>query len=150
MLCSASARVKSSSIGFVIGKAAQQVARRAGELLAPYGVTPVQNAVLKALSEADGASGVEVGARLVFDSDSVTGVVDRPEALDLLERHADPQDPRVHRLFLSEKGAALRELLDVAMDRLNAQAARVAGGHAKALGPAPRALGHRERWGGDV
>ena len=137
-------------ISFVIGKAAQQVARRARELLAPHGVTPVQYAVLKALSEADGASGAELGARLVLDSASVTGVVDRLEALDLLERRADPQDRRVHRLFLTEKGAALREPLDAAMDRLNAEAARVAGDHAEALGPALRTLGRREKWSEDV
>jgi DNA-binding MarR family transcriptional regulator len=137
-------------ISFVIGKAAQQVARRARELLAPHGVTPVQYAVLKALSEADGASGAELGARLVLDSASVTGVVDRLEALGLLERHAHPQDRRVHRLRLTEKGVALREPLDVAMDRLNAEATRAAGDHAETLLPTLRALGHREGWGEDV
>lgn len=137
-------------ISFLIGKAAQQVSRRARDLLAPHGVTPVQYAVLKALSDNDGLSGAELGARLVLDSASITGVVDRLENLGFLARRADPRDRRVHRLFLTAKGAALRAPLDGAMDVLNAEAMRAAGAHAKALWPALRALGNRDGWSGDV
>ena len=80
----------------------------------------------------------------------VTGVVDRLEAQGLIERRPDPQDRRMHRLFLTEKGSALREPLDAAMETLNAETARVAGSHAETLFPALRALGGRERWDGDV
>ena len=40
-------------IAFIVGKAAQQVARRARDKLEPHGVTPTQYAALKVLSDAD-------------------------------------------------------------------------------------------------
>ena len=95
-------------VGFLVGKAAQQIARRARDKLAPHGVTPVQYAVLHALWERDGRSGAEIGARLSIDSATATGVIDRLEAADLLRRSPDPEDRRVHRLFLTGRGRSLR------------------------------------------
>ena len=91
-------------ISFLIGKAAQQVTRRAREILAPYGVTPVQYAVLKVLWEADGRSGAELGARLVLDSASITGVVDRLEKHGLVERTRPKHDRRVQFIELTDAG----------------------------------------------
>ena len=73
-------------ISFIVGKAAQQVARRARDRLEPHGVTPTQYAVLKVLSDADGQTGAELGARLGIDSATTTGVADRLAASGLLER----------------------------------------------------------------
>ena len=111
-------------ISFVIGKASQQVIRRAREALAVYGVTPTQYAVLKVLLERDGQSGAELGGRLVLDSATVTGVADRLEAAGLLERRPHGDDRRVHSLFLTDQGKALQAPLDAVMDRLNAEVAR--------------------------
>ena len=108
-------------ISFLVGKAAQQIARRARDKLAPHGVTPVQYAVLHALWEQEGRSGAEIGARLSIDSATATGVIDRLEAAGLLLRRADPEDRRVHRLFLTGRGRSLRAPLDAAMDGLNAE-----------------------------
>ena len=47
-------------ISFIVGKTAQQVTRRARELLAPFGVTPVQYAVLKVVCDAEALSGVDI------------------------------------------------------------------------------------------
>lgn len=128
-------------ISFLAGKAAQQVARRARALLAPLGVTPLQYAVLKVVGEAEGTSGADLGARLRLDSASITGVVDRLEAQELLYRRDDRQDRRIHRLFLTERGRGLLPALDAAMDRLNAEALAM-------LGPeATRVLAGLERLG---
>jgi len=139
-----------SCISFQIGKAAQQVSRRAKELLAPYGVTPVQYAVLKCLHESAGMSGVELGSRLVLDSASITGVVDRLVALALVERRADAVDRRIQRLYLTHKSAARQAALDAAMDTLNAEAAHILGAAGKGLSRQLRKLGDRTNWRGDV
>lgn len=128
-------------ISFLVGKAAQQVARRARDKLAPHGVTPVQYAVLRVLWEGDGRSGAELGARLALDSATITGLVDRLEAAGLLARGGDEADRRVHRVFLAERGRALREPLDAAMDALNAEVAEELGGEAPALWATLRRLG---------
>lgn len=109
-------------LSFLIGKAAQQVTRAARDALAPYGITPMQFAILKVLWERDGLSGAELGARLVLDSATVTGLIDRMVAGGWLERRADPGgDRRVSRAYLTEKGARLDAPLNSLMDRVNAQ-----------------------------
>ena len=106
-------------ISFIVGKAAQQVARRARDRLEPHGVTPTQYAVLKVLSDADGQTGAELGARLSIDSATTTGVADRLAASGLLERRPDPQDRRLQRLFLTAGARARQPALDREMDQLN-------------------------------
>lgn len=133
-------------ISFLIGKVGQQVTRRARELLAPHGVTPVQYAVLKVLSDSDGISGADLGARMVLDSASITGVVDRLESLGLVERRADPEDGRMQRIFATEKSRALQAPADAAMDRLNAEAFVILGGEDPDLPRRLRLLGDQRNW----
>jgi DNA-binding MarR family transcriptional regulator len=115
-------------ISFLLGKAAQEVSRRAREALAAHYVTPVQYAVLRALSEEDGRSGAELGARLVIDSATITGILDRLEASGLVMRRADRTDRRVTRLFLTEVAKRRQPALDVAMDGVNDAVAEELGG----------------------
>lgn len=133
-------------ISFLVGKAGQQVTRRARELLSPHGVTPVQYAVLKVLTGEDGLRGADLGARMLLDSASITGVVDRMESLGLLERRPDPRDRRVQRLYTTEQGRALQVPTDAAMDRLNAESAAVAGGDTAELLRLLSRLGDQRNW----
>lgn len=116
-------------LSFVLGKAYQQLQQDARRRLAPHGVTPAQYAVLKVLWEADGQSAASLGERLVLDSATMTGLVDRLSQTGLVERRPHAADRRVHLVCLTAAGAALRAPLDAAMDALNADAAA-------ALGPA--------------
>jgi len=120
-------------ISFLAGKAAQTVARLARERLAPFGITPVQYGVLQVLWEQDALSGAEIGARLVLDSATITGVLDRLESLGLIQRTADSDDRRVNRIRLTAAGHEQREPLQVVMDGLNAEIARGFGTEAETL-----------------
>lgn len=120
-------------ISFLAGKAAQTVARLARERLAPFGITPVQYAALAVLWETDGLRGAEIGARLVLDSATITGVLDRLEGLALVRREADPADRRVNRIRLTADGRGRREALRAVMDGLNADVARGFGAEAPQL-----------------
>jgi MarR family transcriptional regulator, organic hydroperoxide resistance regulator len=135
-------------IAFLTGKAAQQITRRAREKLAAHGVTPTQYAVLKVLWEQDGQSAAELGARLLIDSATITGVVDRLQAAGLLERLPHSQDRRVHTLSLTSQGRALQPPLDAAMDRLNDEVTHEMGDAARPLWTALRRLGDGR--GGDM
>lgn len=128
-------------ISFLIGKAGQQIARRAREKLAAHGVTPTQYAVLKVLWEQDGLSGAELGGRLLIDSATITGIADRLQSAGLLERRPHGEDRRVHSLFLTRSGQALQAPLDAAMDQLNDEVAREMGEEAPALWASLRRLG---------
>ena len=137
-------------ISFMVAKAAQQVTRRARELLAPFGVTPVQYAVLKVLCGTEGMSGAEIGARMVLDGASVTGVVDRLEGLGLLQRTADPGDRRALRIVTTRRADDLIAPMDSAMDRLNAEAAAVLGRKDGEFLQRLKRLGDEKRWKGHV
>jgi DNA-binding MarR family transcriptional regulator len=133
-------------ISFLAGKAAQQVTRRARELLAPFDVTPVQYAVLKILAGTEGMSGADIGARIVLDSASVTGVVDRLEESGLVKRRRDPKDRRVHQITATPRAEELMSSLDSAMDRLNEEAAAILGGQSVDFRQRLQRLGDQKRW----
>src|SRR5579863_10446915 len=75
-------------LSFYLGKAYQRVTQSAKQRLAPYGVTPAQYALLKALWDHDQQSGAELGERLLLDSATMTGLLDRLEYAGLIERKA--------------------------------------------------------------
>jgi DNA-binding MarR family transcriptional regulator len=114
-------------ISFLLGKAQQRVTRRAKELLAEHDVTPVQYGALCVLWENDPQTAAELGARLVIDSATMTGVIDRLERSGLISRQADVSDRRIYHLHLTDRGRALRAPLDAAMDKLNAEVSELLG-----------------------
>lgn len=131
-------------ISFLLGKAMQQVSRQAKAKLAPFGVSPLQYAVLKALWLKDGRSGADLGSALRLDSASITGVTDRLEALGLVQRDGDADDRRVNRLYLTSRGKALEGPLDKAMDQLNDEIGAALGSGYTALRSNLRRLGQIE------
>lgn len=130
-------------LSFVLGKAYQQVQQDAKRRLAPFGVTPAQYAVLKVLWERDARSAAALGERLVLDSATMTGLVDRLSQAGLVERRPHPADRRVHLVCVTAAGAALRAPLDAAMDALNADvAARLGDGRLDRLRATLRDVAH--------
>ena len=106
-------------LSFYLGKAYQRVTQSAKQRLAPYGVTPVQYALLKVLWEKDDQSGAELGERLLLDSATMTGLLDRLEQAGLIERRAHATDRRVNRVVLTARGRDLQSSLDFEMDQMN-------------------------------
>ena len=106
-------------LSFYLGKAYQRVTQSAKQRLGAYGVTPVQYAVLKVLWERDSQSGAELGERLLLDSATMTGLLDRLEHAGLIERQSHATDRRVNRVMLTALGRELQVPLDREMDQLN-------------------------------
>lgn len=77
--------------------------------LAPYGITPVQFYVLSALWENDGVKFKDLAKRLNMDGSTLTGIMDRMERLDLVERRDDPDDRRSLLIFLKDKALENKE-----------------------------------------
>ncbi|BAH45178.1 putative transcriptional regulator [Brevibacillus brevis NBRC 100599] len=105
--------------GFLLGKAYQKVWQMEKAALSTYGVTPVQFILLHALWEKDGQKGVELGARLRLDGATITGVLDRLEKLELIERRSDPNDRRTNLIFLTPKGKELEKPLNQLTEEVN-------------------------------
>ena len=106
-------------LSFYLGKAYQRVTQAAKQRLAAHGITPTQYAVLKVLWEHDFQSGAELGERLLLDSATMTGLLDRLEHGGLIERRAHETDRRINRVALTDRGRELQGPLDREMDQMN-------------------------------
>jgi DNA-binding MarR family transcriptional regulator len=71
--------------------------------LVPLGITPVQFYVLSALWEENNIKFKTLTQRLNMDGPTLTGILDRLERLDYLERKDDPEDRRSLLICLSDK-----------------------------------------------
>jgi len=78
------------------------------------GIGVTELSALTTVSDAPGMTPGDLGRDLVLTSGAVTAVVDRLERADLVYRAADPEDRRVRRLHLTDKGTATMENLDEA------------------------------------
>jgi MarR family transcriptional regulator, organic hydroperoxide resistance regulator len=106
-------------IHFLLGKALQKVNQVSKSKLSPYGVTPVQYALLRLLWEEDGQYGHMLGERLLLDGATITGIIDRLEQNNFIERRVNPNDRRNKLVFLTEKGRSLETPLCREMDAMN-------------------------------
>src|SRR5947207_2601296 len=88
--------------------------RLAREQCARLGVTATQLNVVKLLDEIGELSLSELSRRIAAQNSTVTGIVDRMVQADLVTREQSPQDRRVWRIKLSERGKQLARKIDVA------------------------------------
>jgi len=99
------------SLGFLMTRTARSMKRALDMRLAQHGVTSTQYAVLFVLWEEDGLSLTDLGKRLYFDGPTITGIVDRMERDNLVERRRDNTDRRVIKVHLTKMGKNLRDTL---------------------------------------
>lgn len=109
-------------VNFVLTKAQNAIQQLFKAELAPYGVTPGQYAVLKCLWDDNGQTAKQLSERLYLDGSTVTGILDRMENKGLIARQPDPKDRRALRVMLTEKGQALEEPVNNAIELANRKA----------------------------
>ena len=80
-------------------------------VVAELDLAPMQAKALHELDVEQPISMRELARRLGADPSNVTGLIDRLEARDLVERRPDPHDRRVTGLALTSAGAKLRQHL---------------------------------------
>jgi len=78
-------------------------------MLEPLGLTYPQYLVMLVLWESDGVMVSEIGERLFLDSGTLTPLLKRLEAADLLTRVRDTQDERRVRIKLTAAGRELKK-----------------------------------------
>jgi MarR family transcriptional regulator, organic hydroperoxide resistance regulator len=101
-----------SSLGFKMRAVNQLMLRRYGNAFAPFDVTPYQWLVLACLWQEDGLSVSAVTTRLIQVGGTMTGILQGMEKAGMITRQTSPEDRRIARLWLTDKG---RELLDTLM-----------------------------------
>ena len=94
-------------IFFQLAKANQIGSRFLGQKVAKLNITPVQALVLGFLRDEDRITSSELGKRTELDSATLTGIIDRLEAAELIERRGNPADRRSIQVHLTERGRFL-------------------------------------------
>lgn len=80
---------------------------RTHEVLDNIGLYPGQPQLLMILSKQDGQSQKDLASKLNIKPATITVMVNRMEKAEFVERRPDPNDQRVSRVFLTEKGKAV-------------------------------------------
>lgn len=113
--CSHSARwdevLAPYSLGYRIKLLSQILSRTFQERLEPFGLTAFHWVVLCCLWEEDGLATSSIGERLQQVGGTLTGVLDRMEERGLVRRERDSRDRRIWRIWLTEAGKQLEEVL---------------------------------------
>lgn len=98
---------------FALYAATRAIMRTYRERLDPIGLTYPQYLVMLVLFECENQTVSEIGHRLMLDSGTLTPLLKRLEAVEIVTRQRDTQDERQVRISLTDKGRALRpEALD--------------------------------------
>ena len=101
--------VLKDQICFALYRASRAVTARYRPMLERMGITYPQLLALMVLWEEDGLTVREMSDRLDLDSGTMTPMLKRLAALDLVTRERDPEDERLVRIRLTEAGRALEQ-----------------------------------------
>jgi|TARA_B100000959_G_scaffold126590_1_gene132938 DNA-binding MarR family transcriptional regulator len=109
------------STGFLVVRTARTMKKALDAKLSEYGLTTSQLTVLNALAKEDGLSLSVVGKRVYLDKPAITGLADRLEKDNFVERRRTSTDRRVIQLFLTDKGSNLLQELDEIATKVDQQ-----------------------------
>lgn len=89
------------------------------EKLSAFDITPIQYAVLYCLWEKNGKSPKEIAERLKLENSTISGILERMEKKDLIERRISKEDRRFIQVFATKKGASLEKDVLNAVEEVN-------------------------------
>ncbi|MCZ8522131.1 MULTISPECIES: MarR family winged helix-turn-helix transcriptional regulator [Paenibacillus] len=118
---------ESDSIPFLISRVMRLYKHRVHAHIQDFEVHAGQPPLLTHLAEQDGQRQHELADKLRVKPATLTVMINRMAKVGLLERRPDPQDQRISRVYLTEKGRlahaavreALREMEQVTMARIS-------------------------------
>ncbi|MEM8870432.1 MAG: MarR family transcriptional regulator [Pseudomonadota bacterium] len=106
--------------GLIFQHVARQRVKALDALLAPHGLTSAQVYLLNWLLREDGRTQIELARLLNIGTVAVSGMVDRLEAAEWVERRADQSDRRTKRVFLKPSAMSKKHVLSEAAASVNA------------------------------
>ena len=110
------------SPGTLITKLAHAIALDMDRRLRAAGVTLSQWLVLRQLWQREGRSQVELQELLGLERATVNGLIQRMARSELVASRPDPDDKRVQRIFLTERGRALEKITSALEEEVNDRA----------------------------
>jgi MarR family transcriptional regulator, organic hydroperoxide resistance regulator len=91
-------------IFFMLAKGSQAGTKFLNAKVSRLNLTPVQALVISFLSDQDQIMAGELGKKIELDSATLTGILDRLETAQLIERKGNPDDRRSVKIHLTKKG----------------------------------------------
>ena len=98
-------------IVFLLAKAYQKAQGHFKKHLQVHGLTPVQHLVLEALWEEEGLSAGDMGKKLMLDSATLSGILERMAEKRWIVKETDDVDKRFVRIYLADKAKDMKPLL---------------------------------------
>jgi DNA-binding MarR family transcriptional regulator len=98
-------------LGYQLKLVSQLTYREFQGRLEPFGITPFHYLVLCCLWQEEGLATSGIAEKIQQLGATLTGVLDRMEERGMVRRERDPQDRRIWRVWLTEEGKSLREVL---------------------------------------
>ncbi len=103
-------------LGFLVHEVANAISQAYGALMAPIGLTRPQMRVLIWVDRRPGISQAKLSELIGTSAMSMTGLLDRMEAKNLIRREIDPTDRRAKCLYLTEDAQALQPEMEKLAD----------------------------------
>lgn len=90
-------------IVFLLAKANQKAQKNLKKRMKSFGLTTVQGLILGAIYEENGLTASDIGARLVLDNATISGVLDRLMEGGWITKTSDDTDRRIQRIMLTDQ-----------------------------------------------
>lgn len=107
----------SETIGFLLAQTCKAHRNLADRMLAEVGLHAGQDMILLRLWPEDGLIQADLADHLCVQAATVTKMIHRLVEAGFVERRGDPEDQRISRIYLTEKGRALQQPVEEIWER---------------------------------
>lgn len=107
-------------INFLLTTSQHTVFQYMAQKLSPYDITPSQYGVLNCLWMSDGTClPKQIAELLCLETSTVSGILDRMQKKELIDRIINPENRREILVTITEKGEALKEPILLIIEDIN-------------------------------
>lgn len=106
-------------MNFLLSVSQNKVFKYFSKLLEEYGVTPAQYGVLNCLWKQGQLSPKQIGEMVFLEAPTVSGILDKMQKADLIERSVDPNNRRNVLVKATSKSYGMKEDIESATINLN-------------------------------
>ena len=111
-------------INFLLTGAQHRVYMMMKKALEPYGLTPIQYGVLACIWQNDLHNPKEIARFLGIENSTISGILERMEDKDLIQRMIDSNDRRYIKIVLTQKSRDLETPVQETVERVNSAVMR--------------------------
>ncbi|MGG0849147.1 MarR family winged helix-turn-helix transcriptional regulator [Peribacillus simplex] len=106
-------------MNFLLSASQNKVFKYFSKLLEEFGVTPAQYGVLNCLWREGQLSPKQIGEMVYLEAPTVSGILDKLQKAELIERSVDPKNRRNVLVMATQKSKEIRDEVEAATIKLN-------------------------------